>query len=169
MEPQTSANAEPGRMSQRGVHVAAGRDRFGEPVRLGPNRLDTKVSGRDSNGGLYIFESADLGKGGPPLHLHHEQDEWFYVTKGQFKFVVGREEFTLKAGDSLFAPRKVPHTWACVSEEPGTMLLGLQPAGRLEDFFGDFAKLPQQPTEEQVGRVFEAHGMTVVGAPLRVD
>jgi hypothetical protein len=32
-----------------------------------------------------------MGKGGPPRHYHHEQDESFYVTKGEFAFEVGDE------------------------------------------------------------------------------
>jgi mannose-6-phosphate isomerase-like protein (cupin superfamily) len=133
--------------------------------------LDGKVSAKDTNGSLYIFEHTDMGKGGPPRHVHSEQDEWFYVTRGEFKAEVGDEKFTLKPGDSLFAPRKVPHAWACVSEK-GTMLLAVQPAGTMEAFFRDLAKVGNRrmpPTKEEMAKVFKTHGMEVVGEPLKVE
>ena len=159
-----------GSTSKRGVHVPAGKDRFNNHLRLlSRTPLDGKVSAKDTNGGFYVFEHTDMGKGGPPRHLHHEQDEWFYAIKGEFAFEVGDEKFTLKPGDSMFAPRKVPHVWACVSEKPGTLLLAVQPAGTMEAFFKALAHFAQPPTNEEVNKVFEAHGMKVVGEPLKVE
>lgn len=76
-----------------------------------------------------------MSKGGPPRHFHYEQDEWFYAIDGEFAFEVGEEKFRLKPGDSLLAPRMIPHAWAYVGEKPGTLLLAVQPAGSLEEFF----------------------------------
>jgi hypothetical protein len=39
--------------------------------------------------GRYIFEHTNMGKGGPPRHLHYEQDEWFFAIKGDFAMEVG--------------------------------------------------------------------------------
>ena len=159
-----------GSTSKRGVHVPAGKDRFNDPIRLFDGvPLDGKVSAKDTSGGFYVFEHADMGKGGPPRHFHYEQDEWFYAIKGEFAFEIGDEKFTLKPGDSIFAPRKVPHVWACVSEKPGTLLLAVQPAGTAEAFFKALASFTQRPAKEEVEKLFEAHGMKVVGAPLKLE
>ena len=155
-------------LNDRGVFVAGGKDRGGEVLRIwGVIPLEIKISTADSGGALFAFEHADMGKGGPPRHFHHDQDEWFYVTKGEFAFEVGDDEFRLRAGDSLFAPRQVPHVWACVSETPGTLLLALNPAGTFETFIRDAAKLSTLPSEEDTAKAFAAHGMRVVGPPLR--
>jgi mannose-6-phosphate isomerase-like protein (cupin superfamily) len=152
----------------RGIHVPAGQDRFKEPLKLGRDRLDVNVSTKDTNGGLYIFEGTSIVKGGPPRHVHLEQDEWFYVIKGEFRFEVGDEKFTVGPGGSVFGPRKVPHVWASVSDT-STMLMAVQPAGTLEAFFQELAKLPPHSPKEEIDKLFEAHGMKMVGEPLKVE
>ena len=93
-------------MHTHGIYVPAGKDRSGEQLRIwGTFPLQIKVSSQDSDGALFLFEHVDMGKDGPPRHFHYEQDEWFYVVEGEFAFEVGDESFTLRAGDSLFAPR----------------------------------------------------------------
>ena len=93
------------------LQVLAGEDRFGEQRSLGISQIKFKITSQESIG-LFIIENTFREKGGPALHLHHEQDEWFYAVEGEFIFEVGQEKFRLKPGDSLFAPRKIPHVWA---------------------------------------------------------
>jgi mannose-6-phosphate isomerase-like protein (cupin superfamily) len=160
---------EPTARVRRAVYVPNGKNRLDEALMIwGVIPLQIKVSTNDTNGDLFAFEHADMGKGGPPRHFHYEQDEWFRAVKGEFLFEVGDERFTLRPGDSLFAPRMVPHVWAYVGDNPGTLLLAVQPAGSLEAFFMQSAKLTRPPTPEEADRQFAAHGMKVVGPPLDV-
>lgn len=158
-----------GATPRRAVFVPNGRDRFERRLMIwGVIPLQIKVSSKDTANRLFVFEHVDMGKGGPPRHFHYEQDEWFYAMKGEFLFEVGDERFTLRRGDSLFAPRLVPHAWAHVADEPGTLLLAVQPAGSLEEFFMEASALTRPPTPEEAARSFAAHGMKVVGPPLAV-
>jgi mannose-6-phosphate isomerase-like protein (cupin superfamily) len=157
--------ADPG----RGIYVPNGRNRFEEELMIwGVIPLQIKVSTEDTAGGLFVFEHADMGRGGPPRHFHYDQDEWFYALKGEFAFEVGDERFTMGPGDSLFAPRMVPHVWAYVGDQPGTLLLAVQPAGSLEAFFMDSCRMTRPPTPEEAAQQFAAHGMKVVGPPLEI-
>ena len=97
-------------------------------------RFDLKVSSRDTGGDLCIYDTVRESKGGPALHLHHSQDEWFCIVRGSFLVQVGDETFTIGSGDSAFAPRKVPHAFAMTSDGEGQMLVLFQPAGSMEDF-----------------------------------
>lgn len=116
--------------------VAAGQDRAGTPVAMGFSSLGFKVSGQQTNGGLFIMEHVGLAKGGgPPRHLHYAQEEWFYVIEGEIVAEVGKQRFRLKAGDSVFAPRKVPHAYLYVAEKPGRLLISFTPAGKMEAYF----------------------------------
>ena len=156
--------------TQQGLYVPDGKDRSEEELKIWDViPLQMKVSTDDTAGALFVFEHADMGKGGPPRHFHYEQDEWFYAIKGNFAFEVGEERFTLGPGDSLFAPRTVPHVWAYLGEEPGTLLVALQPAGSFEAFFRESCETRRLPTPEEADRMFAAHGMKVVGPPLDVD
>ncbi len=110
-----------------------------------------------------------MQKGGPARHLHHEQEEWFYVLEGEYVIEVGEERYEPGAGDSVLAPREVAHAWAHVGEGTGRLIAALQPAGEIEAFFEDLAKLSNRPEREQLRRVFGSHGMELTGAPLSID
>jgi mannose-6-phosphate isomerase-like protein (cupin superfamily) len=156
--------------TQPALYVPSGRNRFEEELMIwGIIPLQIKVSSSDTGGNFFVFEHADMGAGGPPRHFHYEQDEWFYAVKGEFAFEVGNERFTLRPGDSLFAPRMVPHAWAHVGDGLGTLLLAVQPAGSLEAFFMENSAMDQPPAPEEAERSFAAHGMRVVGPPLNVS
>src|SRR5262249_31692955 len=68
-----------------GFTVAAGDDRFDEYLKLGSYPVDCKVSAKDTDGAMCIFEFTT----GWPCHLHHEQDEWVYVVDGELDLQVG--------------------------------------------------------------------------------
>jgi quercetin dioxygenase-like cupin family protein len=146
--------------------VAAGEDRFGEHRGLGVSAITFKVMPQDSEG-LLIIENTFHAKGGPARHLHHEQDEWFYVAEGEFVIEVGDERRRMQAGDSLLAPRKVPHVWAHVGETQGRMLIVFQPAGQMEAFFRIVTQANAMPPQDPA--LWRAHGMELLGPPLKVD
>ncbi len=93
--------------------LSAGADREGESRGLGISTIAFKVS-TPNPGDPFILENTFLAKGGPARHLHYDQEEWFYILEGEFQFEVGTEGFRLHSGDSLLAPRRVPHVWAFV-------------------------------------------------------
>ena len=147
--------------------VAAGDDRFGEQRSLGISSISFKVVPQDSNG-IFIIENSFREKGGPARHLHYEQDEWFYALEGEFAFEVGDEKFKLKPGDSLFGPRKVPHGWAFTGNSPhGKILIAFLPAGKMEAFFREVTKANAMPPQDP--KLWQAHGMELLGPPLAVD
>lgn len=145
------------------IWVGAGEDRFGEHRGLGISTISFKVVPQDSSGQL-VIENTFWSKGGPARHLHHDQDEWFYAVEGEFIVEVGQERFYLKPGDSLLAPREVPHVWAYVGDSKGRMLIAFMPAGKMEAFFREVTKANAMPPQEP--ELWRAHGMELVGPPL---
>ncbi|CAN5371161.1 hypothetical protein BH23BAC2_BH23BAC2_14000 [soil metagenome] len=165
----TTSVSKKGARVKKAVYVPNGKNRFQEELMIwGIIPLQIKISGKDTDGSFFLFEHAKMGKGGPPRHFHYEQDEWFYAMEGEFAFEVGDEKFVLRPGDSLFAPRMIPHVWAYVGDKPGTLLLAVQPAGSLEEFFMKTCSVTRPPSPEEAERLFAAHGMKVVGPPLAV-
>ncbi len=153
-----------------GTHVPAGSDLFQEERKVfGYMSIDFKVSTLDTNGGFFVIENTDALKGGPPRHLHHEQEEWFYVVESEYVVEIGDERHRLGPGDSVLAPRKIPHVWAHVGEGTGRLIVAFQPAGEMEAFFGELAKVKGPPSREELHTLFRSHGMEVTGPPLAVE
>ncbi len=144
------------------VVVRAGEDRGSAPLKFLNGRFDCKISGADTNGALCAYDTWRFKPGGPPLHKHPDQDEWFLVLEGDFKFQVGDEMFALKPGDSLFAPRGVPHAFRNITET-GRLMVTFQPAGAMESFFSSEMV---DPTSQAFKDLSLSHGMEVVGPPL---
>jgi quercetin dioxygenase-like cupin family protein len=147
------------------LHVAAGHDRLGEHRGLGISTIQFKVTLQDCEG-ILILENTFHAKGGPPKHLHHAQDEWFYCLEGEFVLEVGEKRFDLRPGDSVLAPRQIPHVWAHVGETTGRMLITFTPAGQMEAFFREVNKANAMPP--QTPELWSAYGMQLLGTPLRV-
>src|SRR4051812_18741157 len=150
--------------SARGIRVEHGLDRFDAPRTIaGANVVAYKVATQDTSGGLFLLEQVSMRKGGPPRHLHHAQEEWFYVVEGEYIFEVGQDRMRLGPGDSLLAPRQVPHVWAYVGEKPGKILIAFQPAGKMETFFQEAAKLHDFAADAKLYRECD---LDLIGPPL---
>jgi len=146
--------------------VDEGKSRFGDVVKfLGVHPNDLKISTKDTDGQLSVFEYTGMGKVGPMLHLHMYQDEIFTIIEGEYRFVVGEDTHVLKPGQTIFLPRNIPHTWIQLTEK-GKLIYFLQPAGKMEEFFSYMNTLKERPSESEMDRIHKEHGMKVVGPPL---
>ena len=146
--------------------LAAGADREGESRGLGISSIAFKVT-TPNPGDVFILENTFLAKSDPVRHLHYDQDEWFYILEGEFLFEVGAERFRLQPGDSLLAPRRVPHVWAFVGEGRGRVLVEFFPAGKMKAFFREVTKANAMPPQDP--ELWRAHGMELLGPPLPVE
>jgi len=145
--------------------VATSEDQFGEHRGLGLSVVTFKVTPKDSNG-IFIIENTFHEKGGPAKHLHYNQDEWFYAVEGEFLLEVGQEQFRLQPGDSVLAPRKIPHVWAYTGSNRGRMLIAFMPAGKMESFFREVTQANAMPPQDP--ELWRSHGMELLGPPLKV-
>ena len=147
--------------------VRAGEGRFHSHIEMKGNiTLDLKISGKDTDGDLAMFQGTH--RTGPPLHVHYFQDEIFFVLEGEYLFQVGEERYKMKAGDTIFLPRNIPHAFVPTTEL-GKMIVMLQPAGRIEEFFLASASLPENSTAEERSKIIENYGMKVVGPPIKAE
>ena len=152
----------------KGFKVEKGKDRFDAAITLMEgDTFYTKISAKDTDGDMFAFESTRIVKGGPPLHFHYEQDEWFYILQGEFLFKIGDEIFTAKAGDSLFGPRMVPHAFAKTNEGVAKMLILYQPAGKMEAHFKAVSERSYKNlSDTQKAELRKQNGFEVVGPAL---
>src|SRR5215469_16946663 len=112
-----------------------------------------RFGGRDTGGVISAVESHDVPSGGPPMHIHHREDETFQILEGEYEWTVGGKTFIAQKGATIFAPRGVPHTYRYIGNPPGALMCIITPAG-FEGFFEDIGALT--PAQQQdLPRVLE--------------
>jgi quercetin dioxygenase-like cupin family protein len=117
--------------------VGAGQDRLGKVRTLGFSSLAFKVTADMTAGNLFVIEHTNLQPGGgPALHLHNSQEEWFYVLEGRVIFEIGAQRAQLSAGESVLALPHIPHTFSALGA-PAHLLIAFTPAGKMEQYFLD--------------------------------
>jgi quercetin dioxygenase-like cupin family protein len=122
-------------------------------------------------GGRFDFMVGDVGYlQGPPLHVHREQDDTFFVLDGVLAIQVGDEVFELGPGDFATVPPGIPHTFDNVrKDQPPVKVCNLMTPGGLDAQFRDMAALggaARDPAKSAALR--EKHGVAVVGPTLGV-
>lgn len=109
-----------------------------------------------------MFRQTIAPQSGPPLHVHHGEDEFFYVVKGEFKLQVGDRITTAPANSIMFVPKGTPHTFKSIGVEPGVVLVGVTPGG-FEQRFAD--REGADPEKDRA--LMKKYKMEVVGPPLK--
>jgi quercetin dioxygenase-like cupin family protein len=133
-----------------------------------------RIKGRaGETGGAIGLVEANLWAGmATPLHVHHREDEAFYILEGQMRFRRGDKEFTAGEGDFVFGPREIAHSFK-VLEGGARALVLMTPAG-LEQMFidggvpvRDAAQPPAHEYDvEHAMALAKQYGWDVVGPPL---
>ena len=146
----------------------------GESVWSLGGRFTLKVAGRDAEGRFALVEALAFRSTEPPLHVHHNEDEAWYVLDGQMTFYVGDDVLEASAGSFVYAPKGIAHTFT-VDAEPTRVLVLASPAGfeRFATELGEPAVDDQPPpalavpAPEVLAPVAARYGIEVVGPPRR--
>jgi quercetin dioxygenase-like cupin family protein len=144
-----------------------------EGLRLqsGPGRdLVFKVTGEDTGGAFDYFIVQVAPHGGPPLHVHHSQEETIHVLSGRFKVRIGDDNFYLETGGFAYLPSKVPHAFLNLTDEQGEIIVVYTPGGG-HKFYEELGPVSRngQATRQEIAAVFTKHDMTLLGPPLAAD
>jgi quercetin dioxygenase-like cupin family protein len=132
---------------------------------------EIKASAADTDGQLTIVEVTEPPGAQAPLHVHHREDEGFWILDGDVTFHVGDVTIEARAGDFAWGPRDVPHRYT-VGPDGCRMLFILTPAG-FEGLVRDMSepaaerRIPpasdEAPDMERVARVAQAYGCELLG------
>ena len=125
--------------------------------------VTVKVHGRDTGGVFSQIETTCGPHIGPPPHIHHREDETFFVIEGEFEFICGGERSTGGPGTVVRLPRGVPHRFANIGDTPGRVLVTITPAG-FEDFFAEVGALSAEEQNKlpQLGELAARYGLEFV-------
>ncbi len=127
-----------------------------------------KASGEDTGGAYALTDSVVPPGGGPPRHIHHREEEAFWVLEGELEVIVGETTFRAGAGSFVHLPKDIPHAYENVGKNPARFLTLMVPAG-LEKFFEEVGK-PPPFEEEDIDKwlaIAPKYGVEIV-PPLRI-
>ena len=143
--------------------------------------LDTLVTVRvphdEGEDGISVLERHAPHGDSPPLHVHQTEDEIFHVLEGQLRLRAGDSEVRIGAGETILAPKGVPHTYRVESHDGARWLL-ITRRGDFERFVHALSRPAERPelpaaqgppTPEQADALAAAareHGIELVGPPL---
>jgi mannose-6-phosphate isomerase-like protein (cupin superfamily) len=130
-----------------------------------------KASAEQTGGAFAILEAVEpTGAAGPPLHIHHDNQEVFYILDGTLTIRIGEETVTASAGSFVLVPRETRHTFKNPGTEPAKFLIFVSPGG-YEGFFAEMAELfknagGQPPEFPVIAATAAKYGQEFVGPPL---
>jgi quercetin dioxygenase-like cupin family protein len=121
-------------------------------------------------GGRFDFMVGNIGYlQGPPLHVHDDQDDTFFVLDGVLTVQVGDKVFDLGPGDFASVPPGIPHTFDNTKkDQPPVKVCNLMTPGGLDQQFRDVATATASGDPAKVAAARKQHGVTSVGPTLGV-
>jgi len=141
------------------------------------NLVTVRVRHDQGEDGISVLESLAPHGSSPPLHVHRTEDELFHVLEGELRVRADDAEIRIGSGESLLAPKGVPHTYRVESLD-GARWLVVTTSGDFERFVRELSRQaerpelpspPGPPTAEQQDALAAAaprHGIELVGPPL---
>jgi hypothetical protein len=111
---------------------------------------------------------------GSPLHVHHNEDEWFYILDGEVTFWVAGKVIVAAAGSFMFGPRDIPHTFMITSDE-ARFLIVAEPGG-FEKFMRELSQpalsrttypppATEPPDMPKILAIASRYGIEILGPP----
>ncbi|MCZ2099412.1 MAG: quercetin 2,3-dioxygenase [Anaerolineae bacterium] len=139
------------------LHVPAGT---GQAYWVMGDLFTYLVTGEESGGSYFTLEAIVAPGNGPPPHVHHQEEEQFYILEGEVTFQIGDQTLQLSAGDFVHIPRGTVHSFRN-GPKPAKLLATFSPAG-IEQFFRevgepahDRSAPPPPVTEASIARAMD--------------
>lgn len=133
------------------------------PAYWGPGELMTFLStGEETNGAFFMAEISVSPGGGTPPHIHSREDESFHLLEGMLTIQVGGDTISASAGDFVYLPRGIAHSFKNTGHGCAKAVVLTTPAG-LEGFFAevfepaaDRSATPPPASKELIDRALAA-------------
>jgi len=111
----------------------------GDPWNVLGTAMKCKIGSEQTGGAYSIVENTIPPQAGPPPHVHHNEDEIFYILEGEFEIRCGEQTFNAREGSIALLPRNVPHAFRNIGEAEGKVLVTITPGG-FEEFFAEASR-----------------------------
>jgi hypothetical protein len=137
----------------------------GRVVDLGEFSMTVKADSADTAGVVSVLEADEPPRFGPPIHVHHDAAEAFYVLEGEYVMYLDDREFVCPAGSFIFIPIGVPHGFS-VGDVPSRKLNFYFPAAMIGYFDDLAAALRREEVDDgELAEIAGRYSMEIVGPP----
>lgn len=119
------------------------------------------ATGAGTGGAVCVHEILQRAGGEPPMHVHHREDEVFYVLEGRMTFHVGGRTLPAPAGTLVFLPRGEPHGFTVDTGE--ARVLQMCTPGGIDRFFAEWGDRPLDVPA--MAAALSEHGVEITGPP----
>jgi quercetin dioxygenase-like cupin family protein len=137
----------------------------GRYIDLGDFGVTVKESDADTGGVVSVIENEEPPGFGPPIHVHHDCAEAFYVLEGEYIMNLGDREVVCPAGSFIFIPQGVRHGFR-VGDTTSRKLNFFFPAAMIGYFEDLAAALSREAvTDDELADIADAYRMEIVGPP----
>ena len=160
-----------GKANQSVVHLAPDE---GKSLWLATDLYTFKAVGEETDGAFALSELTAQPQFGPPPHIHHREDESFYIWEGEFEFLDNDRTFTTGAGSFVYLPKGRLHMHRAAGGAPAKALVLVTPAG-VERFIEEAGEPatdkfssptpPELPEIERIVAIAQKYGIEVPPPP----
>jgi quercetin dioxygenase-like cupin family protein len=137
----------------------------GRTLAMGPFSMTVKADGSATTGALTVLEADEPAGFGPPLHIHDDAGEAFYVLEGEYVVFIEQAEHRCPAGSFIYVPAGVEHGFRVGATR--SRKLNVYVPAAMEGYFEALASTTADglsPTDAELTELAAAHSMRVTGA-----
>jgi quercetin dioxygenase-like cupin family protein len=131
-----------------------------QAVRTHAGGIRLLITSYETGGAMSMIETDVAPGGGPTYHSHSRKDEASYVVSGTAEVQIEKEIFLCNAGDRIYGPRNIFHTYRNVGDTDLKMIIVYTPAGFEQSFVDQASMLPEGKDQSEIGRMLlERYGL----------
>lgn len=131
-----------------------------QAVRTHAGGIRLLITSDETGGAMSMIETDVAPGGGPTYHSHSREDETFYVVSGTAEIQIENEIFLCNAGDRIYGPRNIFHTYRNVGGTDLKMIIVYTPAGFEQSFVEQTAMLQAGKDQNEISRMLlERYGL----------
>ena len=153
----------------KGYALASGE---GEGLWFLNGLLTVKAGGSDTRNAFTLIEAVCPAGTGPPPHIHHDEEEGFYLLEGELAITCGDKTWTASPGAFALLPRGIPHSFRA-SDARDARILQISSPAQFERFAAEMGEpaetmtipTPSEVDAEKLMRVARKYGIEMLSPP----
>jgi mannose-6-phosphate isomerase-like protein (cupin superfamily) len=150
-------------MSEQRERAFVLRPGEGRDIDMGNFRMSLKASGEETDQAFSLLEAEEPPNFGPPMHIHHNAAEAFYVVSGEYVIFIGDHEYVCPAGSFIYIPAGAPHGFrvGAVASRKLNIYAPAAMVGYFDELAAAIAR--DEMDDETLGEIARRYGMEVMG------